>query len=127
MLASIRLPPPYLLLRFERYTISKHHRRSITGLQFPTSGKMPLGSSRISRRKHKHLYRRRFPGFSIFFCFLFLFGRTSKERAASFAAMLLKTWIYGLTAFLKSCFLFLCTELSMDGASSTDDAAVNSG
>jgi hypothetical protein len=84
MLVSTQLPPPYLLLRFERSTISKHHRRSITGLQFPTPGNLPLGSSRISRRKHKHLYPRRFPDSPFW---LFCLGNI-KKRAATFAATL---------------------------------------
>jgi hypothetical protein len=112
---------------FERYTISKHHRRSITGLQFPTSGNMPLGSSRISRRKHKHLYPRRFPE-SPFSGFLFGKHQKASRYVCGYA---LKTWDYGLMAFLNSCltpfpFLFSLYR-TQHGFCFYDGAAVNSG
>jgi hypothetical protein len=111
ILAATRLPPPYHLLRFERYTISKHHWRSITGLQFPTSGNLPLGSSRISRRKHKHLYPRRFRAF--LFCLLFVFVWENIKRASrivcgyAFEDMGLR-----IDGFSKIMFSFFCVQNS---------------
>lgn len=115
MPAFPRLSNIFLFAAFKRYNINKHHRRSVSGLKFPPSGKLPVSPSRI-HDKHKHLYPRRFIR-AFLLCF-FRVRKINKKRAASAGGYALETWDHGLTAFpniisttVPSPSSFSCTEV----------------